>query len=117
MKKIVMALASVVVFAISACTPAVGTGANGLAGLAAGTGAGANVGGVGGTTKVTKAQFIKYFDCIVAKAGGAGANTAQIQAMYSLWSQIPDAQFEASITPQQVEAMGKAYAQLGCSLF
>lgn len=110
MKKIVMALASVVVLAISACTPAVG-GANGLAGLAAGTGAGVVGGG-----KLSKAQVIKYFDCIVAKSGGAGQNAANIQQIYAIWSQIPDAQFEASITPQQVEAMGKAYAQLGCAL-
>lgn len=110
MKKIVMVLASVVVLAISACTPAVG-GANGLAGLVAGAGTGAVGGG-----KLSKAQVIKYFDCIVAKSGGAGQNAASIQQVYAIWAQIPDAQFEASITPQQVAAMGKAYAQLGCAL-
>lgn len=114
MKKIVMVLASVVVLAISACTSAVG-GANGLAGLAAGAGAGAGTGSVGGG-KLSKAQVIKYFDCIVSKSGGAGQNAASIQQVYAIWAQIPDAQFEASITPQQVAAMGKAYAQLGCAL-
>lgn len=111
MKKIIMSLLSVAVFALAACAPAANTN-NPLASLVSGTGAGAGTGlGVGG--RLTKAQVIKWADCVLSKAGPEAK--VSIEQVKTLWSQIPDAAFETAITPEQVQGIAKAYAQVGCT--
>ncbi|MEK7431719.1 MAG: hypothetical protein AABZ74_01190 [Cyanobacteriota bacterium] len=110
MKKYLLVFASLSVLLMSACNPAdlvAGAVKNNAANaIKAGTANGAV-----GTEIVTKAQFLKYVECIVSKS-------PESKAMLSMYvtqiNAIPDAQWNVA-GANIVSSMQKVQASLGCS--
>jgi hypothetical protein len=100
MKKTIMALAmtSFVTLFSAGCTPTVPGG-----------GANPGGGGTGGTAFATRADFLKFANCIkVAQPQAAAAVDAWIAAINS----IPDAQW--AVVSSVYAGYAQAYASLGC---
>ena len=117
MKKYLLVFASLSVLLMSACNPAdlvAGAVKNNAANaIKAGTTPNGTtpVAGAVGAENVTKAQFIKYVECIVSKSPEAKAALNLYITQVNL---IPDSQWNVA-GPNLVKGMQQVQASLGCT--
>lgn len=102
MKKIILTTLALSISIISACSTPVGAGLNALVSDL-------------GAKKLTKAQAIKFFDCVNEKATN---KSVQLQTAHDSWlmtvNGIKDEDFGNIMTQEKADSMTKAYGNTAC---
>lgn len=102
MKKIILTTFALSLSIMSACSTPIGGGLNALVQDL-------------GAKRLTKAQAIKFFDCVGEKATN---KSVQLQTAHDYWlvtvNNINDADFGTIMTQEKADSMTKAYGNSAC---